>query len=55
MGKKFWLQFALNEALDILMAYGTVTDPDPTLQQKVMTANAAIKDLLNYLMSNPAK
>jgi hypothetical protein len=49
MGTKFWLQFAIMEALDVLTAYGAAVDPDPTLQQKVMAANVALKDLISYL------
>lgn len=55
MGTKFWLQFALNEALDVLMAYGSIAAPDPNLQQKVAAANASIKDLINYLLTTQVK
>lgn len=50
--KKFWLQMAMNEALDILMAYGSVQTQDTALTQKIQTASAAIKDCLDYVINN---
>lgn len=55
MGKKFWLQFALNEALDVLMAYGANATQDPVLTQKMQTASSAIKDTLDYVISGQIK
>lgn len=48
MGKKFWLQFAINEALDVLTAYGTITDPQ--LAPKVQACIGPLKDLLNTIV-----
>lgn len=48
MGKKFWLTFAINEALDVLTAYGSITDP--TLAPKIQACIAPLKDLLNTIL-----
>lgn len=48
MGKKFWLSFVINEALDVLTAYGTITDP--VLGPKIQACIGPLKDLLNSIL-----
>lgn len=54
MGKNFWLQFALTEALDMLTAYGSIVDPE--IQPEIQNAASAIKALIAKLTAvKPAK
>lgn len=47
MGKKFWLQFIINEALDVLTVYGT--NADPAVATEISNAVTALKALIAKL------